>query len=55
VKLIVFFESVSEWSMWIQLKVANYERTLLITDEFKRKWRNKDKKNAMDKDRRRGK
>jgi len=39
--------------MWIQTKVAKYKTTLLITDEFQRKWRKKSKKNTMGKNRRR--
>jgi hypothetical protein len=51
--LTVFIESVSEWSIWIQIKTGKYERMLLITEELQQKWWNKGKKSTMDKNRRR--
>jgi hypothetical protein len=41
--------------VWIQIKTAKYKRTLLITGEFRQKWRKKGKKIRVDKNRRSGK
>ena len=51
----VFIESVSEWSVWEQIKTAKCKRKLRITEEFQQKWRKKGKRRMIDKNRRRGK